>query len=190
MQQALDKRWIYDFLGSAHVFASAVTEAIETRLLRETLGTELSVSQLKLIELVSLGDAHTIGDVAFFLGVSNAAASKTVDKLVRRMLLRRRQGADRRAIHLSLTEEGRRLLKCYDEARQAKLLELFEPYSPEELQKTREVLDRISAELVKQLPQRQGYCLQCGIYFRDSCLLRDLLSRKCYHQRNAGRVTA
>src|SRR5512142_2915279 len=104
-------RAIDDFLGSAHVFASAVNDIVEARLLRDVAGDQITVSQLKLLKLVAMTDAQTIGDVASFLGVSNAAASKAVDKLVRRKLLRRDEGeTDRRVIHLSLTAGSRRVL--------------------------------------------------------------------------------
>ena len=65
-------------------------------------------------------DARTINDVALFLGVSDAAASKVVDRLVRRKLLPRTEGhPDRREIHLSLTESSRCLLAAYDEEKNA-----------------------------------------------------------------------
>ena len=123
---------IDDFLGSAHVFASALADVIEEELLREVAENQITVSQLKLLKLVNLTEAQTIGDVAAFLGVSNAAASKAVDKLVRMMLLRRSEGeTDRRAIHLSLTQPSRRLLAAYDAARRHKLQQIFGDFEPE-----------------------------------------------------------
>jgi len=52
-------------------------------------GQQLSLSQLKILKLLDLTEAHNIGDVAAFLGVSDAAASKTVDRLARLRYLRR-----------------------------------------------------------------------------------------------------
>ncbi len=74
----------HDFLGSTHVFTSAVEEILEKGILEEIAGKRLTLSQFKLLRMVALTDARTISDVALFLGVSNAAASKAVDKLVRR----------------------------------------------------------------------------------------------------------
>jgi len=178
---------IDDFLGSAHVFASAVADVIEEELLREAADNQISVSQLKLLKLVSLTEAQTIGDVAAFLGVSNAAASKAVDKLVRMMLLRRSEGeTDRRAIHLSLTQPGRRLLASYDAARQRKLQQIFGNFEPGELRQAAELLDRLSARIVDHSAKADQMCLQCGIYFREKCVLRKLLSRRCMYQRQRG----
>ena len=140
---------INDFLGSAHVFASAVTEVIEEELLEEVAENHITVSQLKLLRLVSLTEAQTIGGVASFLGVSNAAASKAVDKLVRMMLLRRSEGeTDRRAIHLSLTQPSRRILAAYDAARERKLQQIFGTFDPEGLEQATELLDRLSSQIV------------------------------------------
>ncbi len=180
---------INDFLGSAHVLVSTVSEVIEKRLLRETLGDRLTHSQLKLLKLVGLADAQTIGDVAAFLGVSDPAASKAVDKLVREMLMRRTEAEDRRAISLSLTAAGRRLLALYETARSQKLMEIFEKLPAEELHRVAEFLDQLSAHIVESGPAAEELCLQCGIYFREKCLIRTKLSRKCLYQRHRGRPT-
>jgi len=178
----------YDFLGSAHIFASAVEDILEKRLLGEVAGRHLSLSQLKLLQMVALTEAHTVTDVALFLGVSNAAASKAVDKLVRRKLLRRTEGQpDRREIRLSLTESSRRLLAAYEEKRQRRLEQAFRGFPHDELRRAARLLDRLSAGLVNGHANSDEVCLQCGIYFRDQCLVRQLLKRNCFYQNNRHR---
>jgi|ERR1035438_9325797 DNA-binding MarR family transcriptional regulator len=142
-------REIDDFLGSAHGFASAVTDIIEQRLLEQTGEGQVTASQMKLLKLVAMTDFYTLGDVASFLRVSNAAASKAVDRLVRRGLLRRTEDQhDRRVMHLLLTQAARRLLTAYESARQRKLQSIFVQFPPEELRRTSELLDRLSADIV------------------------------------------
>ena len=98
---------IDDFLGSVNIFSTSVHELLE-RQLKDITKSPITFSQLKLLNLVALTEGHTIGDVAAFLGVSNAAASKAVDRLVRRqLLLREEAAADRRAVKLSVTQAGR-----------------------------------------------------------------------------------
>jgi DNA-binding MarR family transcriptional regulator len=174
----------HDFLGSAHVFASAVEDVIEKRLLEEVAGKQLTLSQLRLLKLVAVTDAHTISDVGLFLSVSNAAASKAVDKLVRRKLLLRKEGQpDRREIRLSLTESSKRLLAAYEHRREQKLAEVFRGFAGDELKRTTNLLDRLSAGLVDHHSEGE-VCLQCGIYFRNQCLVRKLLRRDCFYLRN------
>jgi len=175
----------HDFLGSAQIFASAVEEVVERQILEESAGKQYTLSQFRLIKMVALTEAHTISDVALFLGVSNAAASKAVDKLVRRKLLRREEGSpDRREIRLSLTDASRHLLATYEEKKERKLAQVFRGFSEEELKRAARLLDRVSAELVEHHAQPDEVCLQCGIYYRDQCLVRQLAKRNCFYVRN------
>ena len=180
-----------DFLGSAHVFAAAVHDVMEERLLREVAGKQVSFAQLKSLVLVAQTDTHTIGDVAAFLGVSKAAASQTVEKLVRRRWLRRTvDKTDRRTVRLSLTESGRRLLTGYESRRNEKLARVFAGFSDKELRNVADLLDRVSAEIVNHTARPEEICLQCGIYFRERCLLRSLMARSCFYQRHRDQTTA
>jgi len=182
---------ISELLGSVQVFSSAVRDVLEEKLLRETTHGRLTFPGLKLLKLVAFTNSHTIGDVASFLGVSNTAASKAVDKLVRRRLLRRAEAqADRRASELSLTGEGRRLLSAYEAARDQKLTEIFGACVPEQMSEMAATLDRLSANLVDHTASPQELCLQCGIYFREKCLLRELVGRTCFYQKPKARKTA
>ena len=176
---------INELLGSVQVFSSAMRYGLEEKLLRETAHGRLTFSGLKLLKLVAFTDSNTIGDVAAFLGVSNTAASKAADKLVRRRLLRRAEGhIDRRASELSLTGEGRRLLTAYEAAREQKLQEIFGACAPEQLCVMAATLDRLSANIVDHSANPAELCFQCGIYFREKCLLRDLVRRTCFYQKH------
>jgi len=185
MGRPLTRQLINDFLGSTQVFASAVSNVVEENLLREVAPPHFTFSQFKLLKLVAVANAQTLGDVAAFLGVSNPAASKAVDKLVRRGLLVRRQGAkDRRAIELSLTETSRRLLAAYEVAKNRKLAKVLRHFSPEDLCHTSEVLDQLSARIVDHTAKAEDLCLQCGIYYRKKCLVRQLVRRECFYHRH------
>lgn len=176
---------VNDFLGSTRVFASGLDQVIEKRLLREITGGQITFSQFKLLRLVALEGPHTLGEVATFMGISPAAASKAVDKLVRRKLLRRTVAhPDRRAIELSLTEASRRLLAGYESARNKKLGKIFSQVSPAELHRATGLLDRLSADLIDHNLGAEEVCMDCGVYLRQECLLRDLLPRICFYERN------
>jgi DNA-binding MarR family transcriptional regulator len=180
---------INDFLGSTHVFAASVNDVIEERLLRDVGPPQLTFSQFKLLKLVAHTDAQTIGDVAAFLRVSNAAASKAVDKLVRQGLLVRKEAQrDRRAIQLSLTASSRQVLAAYNAAKDRKLASVFRQCSAEDLQRTAELLDRLTAGIVDHTAKEEEVCLQCGIYYRKKCLVRQLVRRNCiYHRQRSGK---
>ena len=131
---------VNELLGSAHLFVSAVSGVMEQQLLTEIAGKQLSISQLKILKLLDLTEAHNVGDVAAFLGVSDAAASKSVDRLVRRKYLRRTEGrTDRRSSDLSLAAAGRSVLKRYETAKDRKLAAMFGNLDTDELLANRRI---------------------------------------------------
>ena len=176
---------IQEFMGSVRVFSQTVRIVVEEPLLGEMVGGRLSFPQYKLLRLVAGAAGHSVGEVASILGISNAAASKGVDKLVRRKFLRRAEGKrDRRAMHLSLTEQGRRAVETYEHARDEKMLGIFEATPVAGLRRAVALLHRLSASLVDHGADPEELCLQCGIYFPDQCLMRQLGKRKCYYARH------
>ena len=174
---------INDFLGSVRILSTTIDEWMEEEL-KESTKDRVTASQLRVLKLVARTNARRIGDVADFLAVSNAAASKAVDRLVRRGLVRRAEAAsDRRAVELSLTTEGRTLLAQYEAATAQVLKEVFGSLPQEQLADTAAFLDQLSTRMVKEGRTRDGICLRCGIHFRDRCLLRQTVGRDCYfHQ--------
>jgi len=172
-----------DFLASAHILAAAVREVLEQRLVDRVVTGRITAAQVKLLQLVAITEEYTLSEVASFLDVSNAAASKGVDRLVRLGLLRRAEDTvDRRNIHLSLTPAGRRLVKQHESARRAKLDQIFGGMAMEELQRASELLDRISARFVDHASGPNEPCLKCGVYFREECRVRELTGRRCLYQ--------
>ncbi len=178
---------IEDLIGNSLIFASALHRVVEQGALREAVGQDLTESQFKLLKLLSLSESHSLGDVSSFLSVSNAAASKAVDKLVSRMLLRRTEGElDRRSIRLTLTEPARRILVAYDSALRRKLQQIFAPFSDEELLKATQMLSSFTERIVGH-PEGSGeVCLQCGMYFPERCV-REQAGGACGYQSRKGR---
>ena len=177
-----------DFLRSARVFAWSVREVVERAALRYVAGEKLTFSQLKLLYLVAHTDVLNVGDAAAFLGVTCPAASKAVDKLVRRRLLRRvstRQ--DRRTIRLSLTETSRKLIEAYQAARDNVARLAFQQFSPEELRKTSELLDRLAGAIINQGSEPGSLCTQCEIYFREHCRFGEFGHRNCFYEKHKTR---
>jgi DNA-binding MarR family transcriptional regulator len=179
---------IEDFLGSAQVFALALVNVLEARILREVAGTQLTSPQMKVLKLVAQARVKSIGDIAKVLGVSDPAASKTVDRLVRRKLVRRTESeADRRANQLALTASGSRIIAEYEAARNRRLAQIFREVPPEDLEKTAALLDRVAASIVTHAQNPEEVCLQCGVYLKERCLIQDVASRACSYRTRADR---
>ena len=71
----------FHLIRYSHIFASAVREILELRLVEEVCPALLSLSQFHLLKLMVFNGQHQVGEVADFLGVSAPAASKNIDKV-------------------------------------------------------------------------------------------------------------
>jgi len=184
MERQDAQRLINDLLGDAHVFVAAVSGVMENALLEQVAGRNLTLSQLKILKLIDVTEAHHVGDVAAFLGVSDAAASKAVDRLVRQNYLRRSvPESDRRSTELSLAAAGRKLLRQYETAKNRKLIALFGDLDEKEVRRTSDFLERLTRGIVNGSANPEEICLQCGIYLKKRCLVRDAARRDCQYQK-------
>jgi DNA-binding MarR family transcriptional regulator len=179
-----DKQQLVDqLLGSAHLFVSAVSGVMAQQLLSEVAGKQLTVSQLKILKLLEMTGAQKVGEVAAFLGVSDAAASKAVDRLVRRKYVRRTEGrADRRSSDLSLAAPGRTILQRYEVSKNRRLAGVFGNLDAGELRRTSDFLERLTKGIIHHSANPHEICLQCGIYLEQRCLVREANQTDCQYQ--------
>ena len=171
---------IQQVMGASHLFCTTVNELLE-RTLDEASEEQLVLSQVKLLLLIARpGQRFKVTDVADFLGVTNAAASRAIDRLVQRGLIDRSVSAeDRRAVDLSLTPASRELLDRFTEIRNRELMEVLGDFPIEKLDAAAELLDELSVRLARLEDHHEERCLRCGIHFRNGCVMRDVLDREC-----------
>jgi DNA-binding MarR family transcriptional regulator len=161
-------------LHYSHLFASVVHGSLEERCLRQATPLPLTIQQVNLLRLIDHRGTHHVGDMADLLGVSQPAASKNVDKLVRLKLVNREVlETDRRALSLSLTEEGRALIRRYEQAKEAKLQQAVGELSPADLEQLTTALAHVSYQILKGENTR-GNCNRCNAYYTEACPMRAL----------------
>jgi len=112
---------------------------------RDELGAQLTLSQYRLMRMISQLRADRIRDVAIFLGATTPAASKAVERLARRGLVER-VGApdDRRVWRLRLTDEGRELLDRHEAVHRALLGRIFGGCERDTLSRVSDLLEELS----------------------------------------------
>jgi DNA-binding MarR family transcriptional regulator len=95
---------------------------------------ELSLTQIKLLHCLDEAESElSLGAVAELVHVSLAAASRTVDDLVRRGFVERREDPeDRRMKRVQPTEEGRAVIRRLNAARLEGLEEFVQRLTPGE----------------------------------------------------------
>jgi DNA-binding MarR family transcriptional regulator len=90
--------------------------------------TELSPIQFRAMSYINFNEGASLTDFAEFAGISLSAASKTVDGLVGRRLIKREAAKDdRRRIILSLTAAGEKRFRMMRNEAVKYLTEIFEP---------------------------------------------------------------
>jgi DNA-binding MarR family transcriptional regulator len=160
-------------VGSTRVFTKAVSSVVEDEVLQESGDQRLTPTQVTVLKLIHHSGSRTLSELASLLDVSAAAASKSVDRLVRRKLLARREAkSDRRLTDLSLTRFGRDVLMRYENLKTDKLARTFQQFAPEELRTAARVLERLSAALLKSSNKAEEICLQCYMH-GDNCAVRE-----------------
>lgn len=165
----------FDLLRYSHIFASAVHDLLELKVLRKATDDPLTLPQFHLLKLISLNGTHQVGEVARFLGVSPPAATKNIDKLERLGLVARSPSADdRRATLLASSAKGRRLVKSYDALKEERLEPVLDSFSKEELGQFTRLLERFSLQLIRQEDSGMGLCLRCSAYYDDVCPVNHL----------------
>jgi len=181
---------MHQFLHNAHVFASTVQEIMGEKYLRETVEGEISLPQFELLRLIERNGNHQVREIASFMGVSPAAASKNVDKLVRLGLVARVvQESDRRAVSLSLTTRGRSIIRRYESLKQEKLSRVLGVFSDDEVEAIARGLEKVAYHILAEEGSSRTMCMKCSAYYVDHCPLRGMTDGCIYHRcrEHAGR---
>jgi DNA-binding MarR family transcriptional regulator len=118
----------------------------------------LSMSQVASLFRIRKTGSCGVGEIASHLGVSNAAASQLLDRLVQQGLVARSEDpADRRGKVLVLTESGNRILQESMEARQGWVADLSSAFSPEESRNVASALDLLAQKMEDSDPPCTGH---------------------------------
>jgi DNA-binding MarR family transcriptional regulator len=111
---------------------------------------ELSMSQYHLLEPLARAEdgAMCVGAIAESAGVSPPSATRMLDGLARRGLVeRRRDAADRRLVHVALTEHGRELLDAKRRRMVDARTKIFDALSPSEQRTAARLLSSLAAAI-------------------------------------------
>lgn len=166
---------VREFLGSASVFASMVSALVNEALNQVSGEYAMSMEQLRIVELVSRTGALSLHDIARGLSVSDPAASRAVDRLVRRGFLARERGkGDRRTVRVSLTPEGVAVLTRYHARVTETIAARVAPAEPGRIEAMTSALDHFTHRLLAGTPDGNlpcRGCLACNLFRRDDCPL-------------------
>jgi DNA-binding MarR family transcriptional regulator len=145
-----------EFLLAFETLAQAVRRARgagpQDRATRPAQGTTarddpgwLTLSQYALLLPLCAGDTARVSDLAADAGIAPSTATRILDALERRAIVRRtRSLEDRRGVTVTLTDGGRRTLIQQDEWMRARKLAFFDELPPEERRLVSDLLVRLA----------------------------------------------
>jgi DNA-binding MarR family transcriptional regulator len=133
-----------DFLVAFETLAQAVRRA-RGAVAQDTPG-RLTLSQYSLLMPLSSADTARVSDLAAGAGIAPSTASRILDALERRAIVRRaRSEEDRRGVTVTLTDHGRATLDQQHEWMRGRQLEFFDDLPEEERQLVSDLLVRLGA---------------------------------------------
>jgi MarR family transcriptional regulator, organic hydroperoxide resistance regulator len=134
------------FTGALDDFMRAIRGA-RGRLVARDGEDELSLPQFQILDpLDAASEALTVSEVAVQAGVATPTATRMLDGLEREGLVcRERRPGDRRVVHISLTDDGRRRVQAKRARIAARRREIFESLSAAERKQAARVLARLAA---------------------------------------------
>ena len=124
--------------------------------MRSRRSPEMSVPQFRALAFINRNPGASLSDLADHIGLSLPSASKLVDALVKRGLVRRQESArDRRCVELLLTPAGDTILKAARRDTQRHFSSLLAPLSPEELSEILQALQTLRPIFTADLLDRE-----------------------------------
>ena len=155
---------------ASDLFVAIVEKLMTQRMLDESFEQQVTPAQLVALRYLTLNESSLMSDVAEGLSISFPAATKTIDRLVRKELASRMEDPhDRRVVRIRLTERGKKLVEeVYDERsrRFASVLDRLDLAARDDLQRSMESF--ISAA-IDDKDTVGTICLHCGSQHHESC---------------------
>jgi len=142
-----------DSVLDAVLTASRVLVAMAARSLADT-GEEVTLTQYRSLVVLASRGPQGVAALAEAVAVTPPTASRLVDRLVRKGLVRRRADRhDRRQVRIGLTEAGRDLVDLVTQRRRDEIAELLRSIPPE-VQESMAAGLRLLAEMAGEVPEQ------------------------------------
>jgi len=157
----------------ADLFSDLIERVLITQLLEDLGDHDITPAQVEALHFLARHDPNRVGDLAAGLGISYPAATKTIDRLVAKELVTRREGQrDRRQSELTVTDSGRELIATLRSARRERL-EAILARMPSEDQKAllKGLRGFITAGFMTDKALIAATCQRCGTECFPDCVV-------------------
>jgi len=157
------------------ILAQVVCDVCQQNTLDDACREPLSRNQLCILRILAAAGSFPVNGISQAVGISNAAASKNVDRLERLGFVRRwtRQD-DRRCHEVEVLPAGRAVVQIYQRISAEKQAEMFRAFSPAEKHALLGFLKRLLSASLAEERNTEIVCLQCDGTRQDVCFLREI----------------
>lgn len=163
----------------SRILSQIVNDLFENSFLKEHSPDHLSKTQLSILRILSVAGTHAVSELAEILHISRAAASKNVEKLVKKKLVNRRIiEEDRRIVEISLLPPGGAIIDSYEKLRLKKQKDALERFTPKEKVQFAELLGKYVRHCLNNEKNVEAICMQCKGNISDDCSLNEF-NEKC-----------
>jgi len=151
-----------------------ITDICEKQFMDDASSVPLSENQFYILRMLNNASPFNLSDLANILSVSNAAVGKNIDKLVQYKLVRRRfRKNDRRTAKVSITPEGKKIVKKFNDLKLKKQVEIFKEFSTEEKIIFSNYLRKFINNTLHEDMDMDILCLQCNGFCGDDCVVKE-----------------
>lgn len=150
-------------LSAKLFYRTIATRVIEAGLTELPENERLTPVQLSCLRYANLHPQPSVGEIADGLKISDAAAAKLIDRLVKRfILIREEHSEDRRVLKIILTEKGAALLECVTRRQQQYFRDIINRMPEEDLKAFQQSLHSFLKAAFVSPEAIDGACLKCG----------------------------
>lgn len=156
---------------TVRLFCQAINWLIFKPALGKLTDEDLTQVQLSCIRFAHLHPEPSVGLIADGLGVSDAAAAKLIDRLVKKgLLIREEDPQDRRVLKIKLTETGCKMLESVCSMENEYFGSVFKRMSVKSLQDLERGIVEFLKIALEKPEQVDEICLKCGWSHELDCV--------------------
>lgn len=154
------------------ILAQVLHEICQRNSRQEACSLPLSRNQLYILRMLASAGEQQIGEIARTLDISNAAASKNIDRLQEWGFVERRfHPQDRRSHEVSLLDAGRQVAAAYDLVLDKKQRALMGNFTVQEKTILLDLVRRIIRYTLADERNTDQICRQCGGRCGEDCVI-------------------
>ena len=159
-------------LENIRITAQVITEVCQRNTRNQVSEQPLSRNQYYILKILPVSGEFLMNELARFLDISPAAASKNIDRMEQMGLVRRRpRTGDRRSLEVVLLDPGRAIVDEFDRITMKKQASMLSQFSPAEKEELLGYLQRIVRYTLAEESNTDLICLQCGGRCGDECIV-------------------